>query len=98
LGCLVLACKPGDHTPYVALIVTYPDLSVGMRHHIVPGRHLLVEITLAGIPLWGNVSVSRAEHHQHFVAIGHILPNSIVSGYMGMQHPQPAIVGMQSEG
>ena len=71
--------QPSDVAANKPLVIANCDASMGMRDHIIPRRHLLVELVLAGIPVRRDVGVGCAKYYENTISGRNILPNRVLA-------------------
>src|SRR5208337_982631 len=97
LSRFVGSCQAGHDATHHAFIVVDDDTAVSLGNHVVPSRQLLMELLLAGIPVWRDVGVASPKHHQDIIAISHVLPNRVGPRDMGVKNAKRASLFVQPE-
>src|SRR5690606_19980488 len=87
--------QAGDHTTYEAFVLTDGDTSIGMHHHVIPSRHLLVELMLGGIPVRRNIGIGHPKDNQNLITVSYVLPHRVGTRHMRSQHTHFTLLGIE---
>ncbi|OWK18504.1 hypothetical protein AJ88_06050 [Mesorhizobium amorphae CCBAU 01583] len=68
-----------------------------VNDQVIPGRHLLVKLVLARIPVRRDVGLVRAEDDHHLVPVTQFLPNRVFARYMAIQDALSAFRAVKLE-